>query len=395
MAHRKKGPSRCNYCGGRITGMPHSCKFCGERHCDKHILPEDHNCSGLKRNSLSKTKHKKTTAINYRHRKDFKEVKSVNNNSDMGKNKMDFNGTVSQAIDIAKWVIICTIGVLISNFAIGKLSIANNLLITLLTAIIISIVVELVRSHDHKYSFRMDWFIFYFLVYSNVVWIVNELILKNKASPGGFFTSLIIGFFLASAIIILKKIRLKSSSRPWATLILILILVVGNLGYLSSLTGSFTDIISDSPQNTSGLSEDKLLCPTMIYTGETLLTKEKFDSLSGMQLSTQALINLDVWTIENNVGSCYVGKYKNQFPNWIYCDDLIVSRWETGSSGTINYRWYTAVSSEWKPAGVESTNSYVLNGFNCENGQKVTVEKGVTNYYVYDSKDGKQIRIKY
>ncbi len=56
---RKKTYSNgCHYCGRNISGMPHFCKFCGEKHCDKHILPEDHNCQGLKKNSRWKTDHK-------------------------------------------------------------------------------------------------------------------------------------------------------------------------------------------------------------------------------------------------------------------------------------------------------------------------------------------------
>ncbi|MFH1521749.1 MAG: hypothetical protein ABIF18_02210, partial [archaeon] len=183
------------------------------------------------------------------------------------------------------------------------------------------------------------------------------------------------------------------NSLPWAYIVLILILFVGNIGYLNS----FIPLSMNPSINISELSEEKQPCPTTIYDSETplVLTKEKLDSLLGMQRMTNSLLNHKVWRIENDVRFCYMGKYKNQFPDWIYCDDLIVSRWETSNSGAINYRWYTAVSSEWRPVVEGSTNSYIFNGFKCENGQKVTVEKGVTNYYVYDSRDGKQIKIKY
>jgi len=40
--------NKCNYCRKRITGMPHSCKFCGEKHCNDHLVPENHNCPGLR-----------------------------------------------------------------------------------------------------------------------------------------------------------------------------------------------------------------------------------------------------------------------------------------------------------------------------------------------------------
>ena len=63
--------------------------------------------------------------------------------------------------------------------------------------------------------------------------------------------------------------------------------------------------------------------------------------------------------------------------------------------GAISFRWYTAVSSEWVPKSEGDKSSYVFNRFICENGQKVVVEKGVTNYYVYDSRDGMQIKIEY
>jgi hypothetical protein len=49
--HRESDPNRCHYCGSHISGMPHFCKFCGEKHCDSHLLPEDHNCPKLKRGS--------------------------------------------------------------------------------------------------------------------------------------------------------------------------------------------------------------------------------------------------------------------------------------------------------------------------------------------------------
>jgi predicted nucleic acid binding AN1-type Zn finger protein len=46
---RKKAPiaGRCYQCGRRVT-MPYKCKFCGGLYCDKHRLPESHECEGLK-----------------------------------------------------------------------------------------------------------------------------------------------------------------------------------------------------------------------------------------------------------------------------------------------------------------------------------------------------------
>lgn len=330
---------------------------------------------------------------NVKNRKDFKEFENVNTNSKMDKNKRIFNKIVDQSISIIKWGVICTIGVLISGFIIDKLFITNILLANLFTAFLILIVVEMVKSHDSRYSFRMNWFIFYFLIYSNIIWITKEFVFSGMYFRYEFLPFLAVGFILAISIITLSSMRLKSSSLPWAYIVLILILVVGNIGSINS----FIPQNMNPSINISELSEQKRICPTTTYGPEIpfILNVNKFDSISGIQSITSAMIDQTVWSIENGVRSCYMGKYKNQFPDWIYCDDLIVSRWETRNSGVINYRWYTAVSSTWKPATAGSSDSYIFNGFECENGQKVTVEKGVTNYYVYDSRDGKQIKIKY
>ncbi len=40
---------KCSYCKKKIeNALPHKCKFCRLIHCDNHLLPEGHNCSGLK-----------------------------------------------------------------------------------------------------------------------------------------------------------------------------------------------------------------------------------------------------------------------------------------------------------------------------------------------------------
>lgn len=40
--------TKCNYCGKKIEGvLPHKCRYCGQIHCNNHILPEDHKCAGL------------------------------------------------------------------------------------------------------------------------------------------------------------------------------------------------------------------------------------------------------------------------------------------------------------------------------------------------------------
>lgn len=38
----------CRYCGNQEV-MPFTCKFCGERFCADHRLPENHGCIGLQR----------------------------------------------------------------------------------------------------------------------------------------------------------------------------------------------------------------------------------------------------------------------------------------------------------------------------------------------------------
>lgn len=40
--------STCSFCRKQEL-MPYTCKFCGELFCGDHRLPENHECSGLKR----------------------------------------------------------------------------------------------------------------------------------------------------------------------------------------------------------------------------------------------------------------------------------------------------------------------------------------------------------
>lgn len=37
----------CDYCKKSLDGLAHKCKYCGKIHCSEHLLPENHNCSGL------------------------------------------------------------------------------------------------------------------------------------------------------------------------------------------------------------------------------------------------------------------------------------------------------------------------------------------------------------
>ena len=154
---------------------------------------------------------------------------------------------------------------------------------------------------------------------------------------------------------------------------------------------------SSKLQSNPGIPENKQPCPTVNSgSGDSVALYESTLNIASAGPILKSLVNSSTWRIENEFRTCYKGKYQGQHPDWIYCDDMIVSRWETGSAGTINYRWYTAISAEWAPAEEKTLNQlYNLEGFACENGQKVTVQKGVVNYYVYDSRDGTRIQIKY
>lgn len=37
----------CDYCHKEVNNLPWTCKRCGKTFCDKHRLPEDHNCQQL------------------------------------------------------------------------------------------------------------------------------------------------------------------------------------------------------------------------------------------------------------------------------------------------------------------------------------------------------------
>jgi len=81
----------------------------------------------------------------------------------------------------------------------------------------------------------------------------------------------------------------------------------------------------------------------------------------------------------------------------IYCDNTVVSRWEKTASGTIEYRWYTALSTIWKPIeDIEGKiTGYEFEKFVCENGLQKMVDKEKTSYGVYVTKDGTEIKIEY
>lgn len=52
--------TRCDYCGKSVDGLPHKCKFCGKTHCSEHLIPEAHNCQGLKNKNFFEPLTKKS-----------------------------------------------------------------------------------------------------------------------------------------------------------------------------------------------------------------------------------------------------------------------------------------------------------------------------------------------
>ena len=297
----------------------------------------------------------------------------------------------SVIIELAKWWVTAFIAILISNYLITQLAIINSFLIILLTSLIISILIQAVRSHDNKFGFKMRWFLFYFLVYTIIILIMNGYVLPKNIISAGILSAIIIGFIISGTIVLIQKIHIRSHTIPWVSVLLLVLLLVANLGSLQNLLQTDFQI---GYQNISMMSEDKQVCPTPSNLGLSKTISDFNSNTNTVGAVLESLTDHSIWRIEHNFSPCYRGKYQGQYPNWIYCDNMIVSRWETSSSGAIDYRWYTAVSAEWKPQSTGS-NTYIFAGFSCENGQKVIMNKGVTNYYVYDARDGTTINIAY
>jgi hypothetical protein len=293
----------------------------------------------------------------------------------------------SQLIDIGKWGLIYTVAILLANYIISKIIIFDTFLVILFTATIVSIVVQVIKSHEYKFKF--NWFIFYFLIYANLIWAMGEFILPKVAFQTGFFSSVVIGFTLAGVVAIIQRLRIRRDSILWVSIILVMLLLVGNL---DSLQLSPIKQLLEQSSNSTELSEDKQICPTALEVISYPVSEAVLNPIS-IRPSLNKMIDNSIWRIEGDIRSCYNGKFKGQYPDWFYCDDMIVSRWETSSSGTIRYRWYTAVTAEWKPEGKNSR--YVFDDFSCENGKKVTVDKETTAYYVHVSRDGTEIKVEY
>ncbi|MDP3990669.1 MAG: hypothetical protein Q8Q01_05715 [archaeon] len=294
-----------------------------------------------------------------------------------------------QLISIVKWGAIHTIAILLGSYVVNRLMVVDTLLVTLFIATIVSLVTQVVRSHESRFNTR--WFVFYFLIYANIIWAMGAFIIPEIASQPSVFTSIVIGFTIAGVVAILQKFNVRYHSTQWVSIILLILLLVGNLESLQ--ISPIQQLVGQFP-NTSELSKTKLECPTAISSFQLAKTDEYLNpTLIGPELNN--LIDTSVWRIEGNIRSCYLGKYRGQYPDWFYCDDLIVSRWETTDSGTIRYRWYTAVTAEWQPKAKPFAKQYLFNGFSCENGKKVSVDKEATAYYVHVSRDGTEIKIEY
>ncbi len=286
-------------------------------------------------------------------------------------------------LEFTKWFLVSFIALLIGSYLVNKLAIGNSFAVNFLTALFISIVVQAFRSHNHE-DFSLRWFIFYLLVYSTIIWVVNSYIFTETVIQKSIFLSFITSLFIGGTIMLIEKAKLRYKTLPWISFVLLLLLVIGNLGNLGQITK--ITLSYQNQNNPTIISEDKLSCPS---TTESLPLRE----LSTLALNT--LISTDVWRIEKNFDNCYSGKYKGQYPERLYCDNMIVSRWDKSVSGSINYRWYTAVTTEWSVESSQGRPIYVLNGMSCENGKKVTVDKETRNYYVYVARDGSEIKIEY
>ncbi len=288
-----------------------------------------------------------------------------------------------QIVEVVKWGIIYTIAILLAGYIISRLMIVNTLLVILLTAAFVSILAQTIRSHNS--NFKPKWFFFYFLIYSTIVWVMSEYVLPEIGFQKGFFSTFVVGFTIAGTVSIIQKIKIKHHSLNWIFATLIIVILVGNLESLGiSIGEGLPPITISSPEDEK--------CPTISSDSLLPINKAGFDyKLIGPSLNK--VINNSIWRIEGNIRSCYKGKYKGQRPDWFYCDDMVVSRWDLSNSGTIKYRWYTAVSAEWRPQIGKSNTQYILDGFSCENGQKVIIKKGTTSIYVHDSRDGTSINI--
>ncbi|MBT3407096.1 hypothetical protein HN415_00265 [Candidatus Woesearchaeota archaeon] len=221
---------------------------------------------------------------------------------------------------------------------------------------------------------------------------MNDFIIPEITFQNNIYSLIFLGFTLSIFLSIIQKINIKHKTIPWVSLILGIILIVGNLQSIDILP--IKNIINNQINSTE-IIEKNQACPTALNGILDRPLSEIFIQPDSVKSSLNKMVNTSIWRIEGDIRTCYKGKYKGQYPNWYYCDDMIVSRWETSKSGLIKYRWYTAVTSEWKSTDETGTTLYTFEHFSCENGKKVTVNKETTAYYVHVSRDGTEIKIKY
>ena len=286
-------------------------------------------------------------------------------------------------LNFSKWSLFSIIALFLNNYLTSRLGISNNFLELLSASIFVSILIQVVRSHDYEFSFNMRWFLFNFLVYAMIIWLINSYFINLLFSQFNIFSIIITGLIIGLVIVIVEKLNIKYRTLPWISFVLLLILIVANLEHLNGI--SSINLLPMKQTNILGVSESKQTCPSFSNSTTASLSPSFLNSL----------IDINVWRIERDFDSCYNGKYTGQYPDRLYCANLIVSRWDTSSSGTINYRWYVAVTTEWTVNNIGTKTVYVLENFSCENGKKVTVKKDSRQYYVYNSRDGTPIRIEY
>jgi len=152
---------------------------------------------------------------------------------------------------------------------------------------------------------------------------LEEYVLQKIAFQSNISSLIFVGFVIAIVIVIIQKIGIRSRTIPWISFILILILLVSNMGYLQNISPIN---LSSLYSNSSLMLEPEKKCPTPT---KALQEFETVFDTNSVITKLNSFVDVSVWKIENLFDSCYKGKYTGQNPNWFYCDNLIVSRFET------------------------------------------------------------------
>ncbi len=81
--------TNCSYCGEHIKDLSFGCRYCNGRYCDKHRLPEDHNCPGLKKHKeKNKDKWEKAVKGKRKKHKTYRKKHSNHKDKKLIKNKI-------------------------------------------------------------------------------------------------------------------------------------------------------------------------------------------------------------------------------------------------------------------------------------------------------------------